>query len=160
MKAIKYTLIAITMVALTSVSSCSFFEGTAKHREKGTPIASTKPAVDKILANIEDNEDKRYSITGYLHFSASTSVYTSRPQYVEVYAQPGDRSAIATIEMHWRENGNNSVFVPQDGGRDETKTIFYDNEGKPFSMSDKVTISFSVSDQSPDLVETRLDRAI
>jgi len=157
MKSIKKMLLTIVVIGATSLTSCSFFEGSAKHREMGTPIASTKAAVEKIMADTEGNEDKRFSITGYLGFSATMSVYTNRPQMVYVYSEPGEES-IATIEMHWSENGTNSVFVPQDGGGDESKTIFYDNDGKPLSMNDKVTVSFSVSDQSTDLVETRIDR--
>lgn len=148
------------MAVSITLHSCSFFEGTAKHREKGTPIESTKSAVDQLLAKSKDNTEKRFSITGYLNYSASGTVYTSRPQTVYVRTTPGsDGETIASIQMHWSENGVNSVFVPDNGSGDYTKSIFYDNEGKPLTSKDKVTVSFNVEEGNSYLVETRIDKA-
>jgi len=160
MKSIQTALTAVALLGTLTLTSCSFFEGSAKHREVGTPIPSTKKAVDAILADDEANEGKRFMITGYLNYSASMSVYTSRPQTVYVYSSPDHVGAnITPIEMHWAENGTNSVFVPQDGGGDETKTIFYDNDSKPITGKDKVNVSFSVSNQSVYPIEIRIDKA-
>ena len=157
MKTITNTLLALTIVGATSLMSCSFFGGSA-HREKGTPIASAEASLNKIIADKEDNEGKRFTVTGYLSYSASMNVYTNRPQTVYIYAKPGKEERIGGIEVHWSENGHNSVFVPQDGGGDESKTIFYDHDGKPFSMNDKVDISFSVGNKSVYPYEARFDR--
>lgn len=158
MKALKTTLLIIAAIGSTSAISCSFFEGSSKHREKGTAIASTEASVKKILADSEKNEGRRFAISGYLSYAAVMNVYTNRPQTVYVYAKPDKEELISAIDVHWAENGHNSVFVPNDGNGDESKTIFYDNDGKPFSMRDKVTVSFSVGDKSAYPFETRFDR--
>ncbi|MCS3869351.1 hypothetical protein J3D55_002267 [Chryseobacterium ginsenosidimutans] len=68
---------------LSTVNSCSYFES-GKNREKGTPIESSKTAVQKIVVDKETNEGKRFSITGYLNYSAGMTVYVDRPQTVYV----------------------------------------------------------------------------
>ena len=153
-------LLSMAVTGAITLLSCSFFEGSAKHREKGTPIESTAASVKKISDDRKGNEGKRFAITGYLNYAAAMRVYTSRPQTVYVSSEPGKKGeVIATVEMGWKENGHNSVFVPKDGDRDASNTIFYDNDGKPLTMNDKVTVSFSVSDNSIYLTETRIDKA-
>jgi hypothetical protein len=143
---------------LSTITSCSYFES-GKNREKGTPIESSKTAVQKILADKEANEGKRFSITGYLYYSPGMTVYINRPQSVLVETAPnGDGETITPVEMKWAQNGYNSVFVPEDAGRGSDKTIFYDHEGKPLTTNDKVEISFEVGKSSIDPVEVRIDR--
>lgn len=144
--------------ALLTATSCSFFEG-GKNREKGTPMESSKIAVQKILDDKEANEGKRFSITGYLNYSAGMTVYVDRPQTVYVNTAPGDDGeTITPIEVKWAENGHNSVFVPEDAGRGSDKTIFYDNEGKPLITNDKVEVSFEVGKASIYPYEVRIDK--
>lgn len=160
MKTIKTTVVLTLLTAVLLTSSCSFFGGSAKNREKGTPMESTKSAVEKVLADVKSNEGKRFAITGYLSYSPAMTVYTSRPQTVYVSSTPGNLDdQFATIEMSWKENGHNSVFLDQNAGRDGTKAIFYDHDGKPLNQNDKVVVSFSVNDQSVYLTEARIDRA-
>jgi hypothetical protein len=143
---------------LSTVTSCSYFES-GKNREKGTPIESSKTAVQKILADKEANEGKRFSITGYLYYSPGMTVYINRPQSVLVKTAPdGDGETITPVEMKWAQNGYNSVFVPEDAGRGSDKTIFYDHEGKPLTTNDKVEVSFEVGKSSIDPVEVRIDK--
>jgi hypothetical protein len=143
---------------LSTVTSCSYFES-GKNREKGTPIESSKTAVQKILADKEANEGKRFSITGYLYYSPGMTVYIDRPQLVLVTKAPeGDGETITPVEMKWAQNGYNSVFVPEDAGRGSDKTIFYDHEGKPLTTNDKVEVSFEVGKSSIDPVEVRIDK--
>ena len=158
MKALQTTFLALSLIGATALSSCSFFAG-AEDREKGTPIESTKTTVKEISDKAEDNEGKRFSVTGYLLYEVMSNVYTNRPQSVYICTEAGDiRTSIGTIDTHWAENGHNSVFVPADGGGDKSTTIFYDHEGRPFSMNQKVTISFGVSESSVNLVDPRFDR--
>jgi hypothetical protein len=143
---------------LSTITSCSYFES-GKNREKGTPIESSKTAVQKILADKEANEGKRFSITGYLYYSPGMTVYIDRPQSVLVKTAPdGDGETITPVEMKWAQNGYNSVFVPEDAGRGSDKTIFYDHEGKPLTTNDKVEVSFEVGKSSIDPVEVRIDK--
>lgn len=143
---------------LLTATSCSFFEG-GKNREKGTPMESSKTAVQKILDDKEANEEKRFSIIGYLNYSAGMTVYVDRPQTVYVNTAPGDDGeTITPIEVKWAENGHNSVFVPEDVGRGSDKTIFYDNEGKPLTTNDKVEVSFEVGKTSIYPYEVRIDK--
>ena len=159
MKAIQNTFLALGLLGATALSSCSFLGGGAEDREKGTPIESTEKTVKEISANKEDNEGKRFSVTGYLLYEAMSNVYTNRKQSVYICTEPGNiAKSIGTIDTHWAENGHNSVFVPEDGGGDKAKTIFYDHEGKPFSMNQKVTVSFGVKESFANLVEARFDR--
>ncbi|MET4082930.1 hypothetical protein ABIB40_002894 [Pedobacter sp. UYP30] len=155
---IKISIITATLaVTLLTVSSCSFFEGTATHREKGSPIPSTEESVN---AFINDNNGKRGSVIGYLNYHAFMRVYTNRPQNVNIMLTPGEiDTKIATVEMSWSENGHNSVFVPKDAGEDEKKTIFYDNEGNALKWNDKVIVSFELEESSKDLIEVRIDKA-
>ncbi|MEJ2901077.1 hypothetical protein [Pedobacter panaciterrae] len=144
--------------ALSTASSCSNFES-GKNREKGTPVESSKTAVQKILADKEANEGKRFSITGYLNYSAGMTVYVDRPQSVYVNTAPGDEGeTITPLEMKWAQNGYNSVFVPENAGRGSDKTIFYDNEGKPLTTNDKVEVSFEVGKASIYPFEVRIDK--
>lgn len=143
---------------LSTITSCSYFES-GKNREKGTPIELSKTAVQKILADKEANEGKRFSITGYLYYSPGMTVYIDRPQSVLVKTAPdGDGETITPVEMKWAQNGYNSVFVPEDAGRGSDKTIFYDHEGKPLTTNDKVGVSFEVGKSSIDPVEVRIDK--
>ncbi|MDQ0594553.1 hypothetical protein QFZ37_002922 [Chryseobacterium ginsenosidimutans] len=143
---------------LFTVASCSYFES-GKNREKGTPMESSKTAIQKILADKEANEGKRFSIAGYLNYSAGMTVYIDRPQTVYVNTTPGDDGeTITPVEMKWAENGHNSVFVPENAGRGSDKTIFYDNEGKPLTTNDKVEVSFEVGKTSIYPVEVRIDK--
>ncbi|MDQ0782345.1 hypothetical protein [Chryseobacterium sp. W4I1] len=151
-------LTAVIAGTLSTVSSCSYFES-GKNREKGTPMESSKAAVQKILDDKEANEGKRFAITGYLNYSAGMTVYVDRPQTVYVNTAPGDDGeTITPVEMKWAENGHNSVFVPEDAGRGSDKTIFYDNEGKPISTNDKVEVSFEVGKASIYPIEVRIDK--
>jgi len=151
-------LVAVTAGVLLATASCSYFES-GKNREKGTPIESSKTAVQKILTEKETNEGKRFSITGYLNYSAGMTVYVSRPQTVYVNTAPGDDGeTITPIQMAWVQNGHNSVFVPEDAGRGSDKTIFYDNEGKPLTTNDKVEVSFEVGKASIYPFEVRIDK--
>jgi len=151
-------LTAVITVTLSAFTSCSYFES-GKNREKGTPMESSKAAVQKITADKETNEGKRFSITGYLNYSAGMTVYVDRPQTVYVNTAPGDDGeTITPVEMKWSENGHNSVFVPEDAGRGSDKTIFYDNEGKPLTTNDKVEVSFTVEKTSVNPVEIRIDK--
>ena len=157
---IRTKLLAIIAATAIAITSCTLIEGTSKHRKKGTPIASTKAAVEKVLADKKANEGKRFAITGYLDYSANMTVYTNRPQTVYVYPDPEKSSPfMAMADMHWEESGHNSVFVPKDGGGDGSKTLFYDNDGKPLTSKDKVMISFSVDESSNNLTEVRIDKA-
>lgn len=157
MKAIQTIFLALSLIGATALSSCSFFGG-AEDREKGTPIESTGKTVKQISDHAEDNEGKRFLVTGYLLYEAMSDIYTNRPQSVYICTEPGNiKTSIGTIDTHWKENGHNSVFVPEDGGGDAAKTIFYDHEGKPFSMNEKVTVSFGVKQSSSNLVEPRFD---
>lgn len=154
------TLFVMAAVAgtLLTATSCSYFES-GKNREKGTPMESSKTAVQKIIAAKEANEGKRFSITGYLNYSAGMTVYVDRPQTVYVNTAPGDDGeTITPIEMNWKQDGHNSVFVPEDAGRGSDKTIFYDNEGKPLTTNDKVEVSFEVGKSSIYPVEIRIDK--
>lgn len=149
---------AVIAGTLSTATSCSYFES-GKNLEKGTPMESSKTAVQKILADKETNEGKRFSITGYLNYSAGMTVYVDRPQSVYVNTAPGDDGeTITPIELKWAENGNNSVFVPEDAGRGSDKTIFYDNEGKPLTTNDKVEVSFEVDKASIYPVKIRVDK--
>lgn len=149
---------AVIVGTLSAFTSCSYFEG-GKNREKGTPIESSKTAVQKILDNKEANEGKRFSITGYLNYSAGMTVYVDRPQTVYVNNAPGDDGeTITPVEMKWADKGYNSVFVPADAGRGSDKTIFYDNEKNPITQNDKVEVSFEVGKGSIYPVEVRIDR--
>lgn len=149
---------ALIAGTLSTVTSCSYFES-GKNREKGTPVESSKTAVQKILDDKEASEGKRFSITGYLNYSAGMTVYVGRPQTVYVNTAPGDGGeTITPIEMAWAENGHNSVFVPENAGRGSDKTIFYDNEGKPLTTNDKVEVSFEVGKASVYPVEVRIDK--
>ncbi|MDR6514709.1 hypothetical protein [Chryseobacterium camelliae] len=149
---------AVIAGTLSTVTSCSYFES-GKNREEGTPIESSKAAVQKILDNKEANGGKRFAITGYLNYSAGMTVYIDRPQTVYVNTAPGDDGeTITPVEMNWAENGHNSVFVPKDAGRGSDKTIFYDNEGSPISTNDKVKVSFEVGKASIYPVEVRIDK--
>lgn len=140
--------------------SMYFMSCSSKPREKGTPIESTSAAVKAVLDNKKANDGKRFAVTGYLHYSPGFAVYTNRPQTVYVCPEPGEAGkSIATIDMQWKHEGHNSVFVPDEAGRDATKTIFYDNEGKALSGKDKVTVSFGVSENSASLIEPRVDKA-
>ena len=151
-------LTAVITVTLSAFTSCSYFES-GKNREKGTPMESSKAAVQKIMADKETNEGKRFSIIGYLNYSAGMTVYVNRPQTVYVNTAPGDDGeTITPVEMKWSENGHNSVFVPEDAGRGSDKTIFYDNEGKPLTTNDKVEVSFTVEKTSVNPVEIRIDK--
>ncbi|WP_131368664.1 hypothetical protein [Chryseobacterium luteum] len=148
---------AVAGIASTA-TSCSFFES-SRNREKGTPIESSKAAVQKILDDEKANEGKRFSITGYLNYSAGMTVYIGRPQTVYVNKAPGDDGeTITPVKMAWAENGHNSVFVPENAGRGSDKTIFYDNEGKPLTTNDKVEVSFEVEQSSVYPVEIRIDK--
>ncbi len=154
------TLLIASVLAgtLLTAGSCSYFES-GKNREKGTPVESSKAAVKKLLDDKEANEGKRFSITGYLNYSAGMTVYIDRPQTVYVNTAPGDDGeTITPVEMKWSENGINSVFVPEDAGRGSDKTIFYDHEGKPLSTNDKVEVSFEAGKGSVYPVEVRIDR--
>ncbi|KFC19560.1 hypothetical protein [Chryseobacterium sp. FH1] len=152
-----FVTIAVTGILLTA-TSCSFFEG-GKNREKGTPVESSKATVKKIVDDIEANEGKRFSITGYLSYSAGFTVYTNRPQTVTVNTAPnGGGETITPVEMKWAENGHNSIFLPEDAGRESDKTIFYDNEGTPLTTNDKVEVSFEVGKSSIYPVEIRIDK--
>lgn len=144
---------------LSAAASCSYFDS-SKNREKGTPIESSKAAVQKILDDKEANEGKRFSVTGYLNYSPGMTVYINRPQTVSVNAAaPGDDAeTIAYVAMNWAQNGHNSVFVPEDAGRGSDKTIFYDNEGKALTKNDKVEVSFEVDKASAYPVEVRIDK--
>lgn len=149
---------AVIAGTLLTATSCSFFEG-GKNREKGTPMESSKTAVQKILDNKETNDGKRFSVTGYLNYSAGMTVYVDRPQTVYVNTAPGDDGeTITPVEMKWAENGHNSVFVPEDAGRGSDKTIFYDNEGEPLTTNDKVEVSFEVGKASIYPYEVRIDK--
>lgn len=151
-------LTATFAVVLLTTTSCSFFEG-GKNREKGTPLESTKTAVQKIVAEKEANEGKRFSITGYLNYSAGMTVYVDRPQTVYVNTAPGDEGeTITPIEMTWKKDGHNSVFVPEEAGRGSDKTIFYDNDGKTLTTNDKVEVSFEVGKASIYPYEVRIDK--
>jgi len=151
-------LTAVIAGTLSTVSSCSYFEN-GKNREKGTPMESSKAAVQKILDDKEANEGKRFAITGYLNYSAGMTVYVDRPQTVYVNTAPGDDGeTITPVEMKWAENGYNSVFVPENAGRGSDKTIFYDNEGKPIYTNDKVEVSFEVGKASIYPIEVRIDK--
>ncbi|WP_223558850.1 flagellin [Chryseobacterium lathyri] len=144
--------------ALLTATSCSYFES-GKNREKGTPVESSKTAVQKIIAAKEVNEGKRFSITGYLNYSAGMTVYVDRPQTVYVNTAPGDDGeTITPVEMDWKQDGHNSVFVPEDTGRGSDKTIFYDNDGQPLTTNDKVEVSFEVGKSSIYPVEVRIDK--
>jgi hypothetical protein len=144
--------------ALLTATSCSYFES-GKNREKGTPVESSKTAVQKIIAAKEVNEGKRFSITGYLNYSAGMTVYVDRPQTVYVNTAPGDDGeTISPVEMDWKQDGHNSVFVPEDAGRGSDKTIFYDNDGQPLTTNDKVEVSFEVGKSSIYPVEVRIDK--
>ncbi|MEI3790607.1 MULTISPECIES: hypothetical protein [unclassified Chryseobacterium] len=144
--------------ALLTATSCSYFES-GKNREKGTPVESSKTAVQKIIAAKEVNEGKRFSITGYLNYSAGMTVYVDRPQTVYVNTAPGDDGeTITPVEMDWKQDGHNSVFVPEDAGRGSDKTIFYDNDGQPLTTNDKVEVSFEVGKSSIYPVEVRIDK--
>lgn len=143
---------------LLAVTSCSFLDG-GKNREKGTPMESSKTAVQEIVADKEANEGKRFSITGYLNYSAGMTVYVDRPQTVYVNTAPGDDGeTITPVEMSWKQNGHNSVFVPEDAGRGSDNTIFYDNDGKPLTTNDKVEVSFEVGKSSIYPLEVRIDK--
>jgi hypothetical protein len=149
---------AVIAGTLSATTSCSYFES-GKNREKGTPMESSKTAVQKVLADKEKNDGKRFSITGYLNYSAGMTVYVDRPQSVYVNTAPGDEGeTITPIEMKWAENGNNSVFVPEAAGRGSDKTIFYDNEGKQLMTNDKVEVSFEVKETSIYPVDIRIDK--
>jgi hypothetical protein len=105
------------------------------------------------------NEGKRFSITGYLNYSAGMTVYIDRPQTVYVNTAPGDDGeTITPVEMDWKQDGHNSVFVPEDAGRGSDKTIFYDNDGQPLTTNDKVEVSFEVGKSSIYPVEVRIDK--
>ncbi|MGN7757429.1 hypothetical protein ACTJIV_08110 [Chryseobacterium sp. 22532] len=144
--------------ALLTATSCSYFES-GKNREKGTPVEPSKTAVQKIIAAKEVNEGKRFSITGYLNYSAGMTVYVDRPQTVYVNTAPGDDGeTITPVEMDWKQDGHNSVFVPEDAGRGSDKTIFYDNDGQPLTTNDKVEVSFEVGKSSIYPVEVRIDK--
>jgi hypothetical protein len=144
--------------ALLTATSCSYFES-GKNREKGRPVESSKTAVQKIIAAKEVNEGKRFSITGYLNYSAGMTVYIDRPQTVYVNTAPGDDGeTITPVEMDWKQDGHNSVFVPEDAGRGSDKTIFYDNDGQPLTTNDKVEVSFEVGKSSIYPVEVRIDK--
>jgi hypothetical protein len=154
------TLFSTTAIAgvLATAISCSYFES-GKNREKGTPIESSKTAVQKVLTDKDTNEGKRFSITGYLNYSAGMTVYVGRPQTVYVNTAPGDEGeTITPIEMAWAQNGHNSVFVPEDAGRGSDKTIFYDNEGKTLTTKDKVEVSFEVGQASIYPFKVRIDK--
>ena len=154
------TLVVTAAVAgtLSAAASCSYFDS-SKNREKGTPIESSKAAVQKILDDKEANEGKRFSVTGYLNYSPGMTVYINRPQTVNVNTAPDDNGeTIAYVAMNWAQNGYNSVFVPEDAGRGSDKTIFYDNEGKPLTTNDKVEVSFEVDRASVYPVEVRIDK--
>jgi hypothetical protein len=154
------TLLVMAAVAgaLLTATSCSYFES-GKNREKGTPVESSKTAVQKIIAAKEVNEGKRFSITGYLNYSAGMTVYVDRPQTVYVNTAPGDDGeTITPVEMDWKQDGHNSVFVPEDAGRGSDKTIFYDNDGQPLTTNDKVEVSFEVGKSSIYPVEVRIDK--
>lgn len=154
----KLFLTTVTAGVILTALSCSNF-GSGKNREKGTPIESSKVAVQKILADKEANEGKRFSITGYLNYSAGMTVYIGRPQTVYVNTAAADEGeTITPIEMAWAQNGHNSVFVPENAGRGSDKTIFYDNEGKPLTTNDKVEVSFEVGKASIYPVEVRIDK--
>nr|WP_314495953.1 hypothetical protein [uncultured Chryseobacterium sp.] len=158
MKSKTFFLTVMTSAILLTATSCSYFES-GKNREKGTPIESSKSAVQKILNDKEANEGKRFSVTGYLNYSAGMTVYVNRPQSVYVNTAPGDDGeTITPVEMKWQENGYNSVFVPEEAGRGSDKTIFYDNEGKPLTTNDKVEVSFEVGKGSVYPVEVRIDK--
>ncbi|WP_410698191.1 hypothetical protein [Chryseobacterium sp. SIMBA_028] len=149
---------AVIAGTLSTATSCSYFDSN-KNREKGTPMESSKTAVQKLLADQETNEGKRFSIKGYLNYSTGMTVYVNRPQTVYVNTAPGDGGeTITPIEMTWAENGHNSVFVPENAGRGTDKTIFYDNEGKPLTTNDKVEVSFEVGKASVYPVEIRIDK--
>jgi len=151
-------LTAVIAGTLSTATSCSYFES-GKNREKGTPMESSKAAVQKILDDKEANEGKRFAITGYLNYSAGMTVYVDRPQTVYVNTEPGDNGeTITPVEMNWAENGYNSVFVPEEAGRGSDKTIFYDNEGKPISTNDKVEVSFEVEKTSVYPIKVRIDK--
>lgn len=144
------------MVALT-MASCSLFED--KPLEKGTPVASDKEAVAQLKSKATENKGKRFAVEGYLYYRPGFAVYTNRMQGVQVCPAPGDvPNSITLVDMRWGKDRANSVFVPDEAGRDETRTIFYDNEGKPLSMQDKVSVSFSISDPGIAPNEVRIDR--
>ena len=143
---------------LATATSCSFLDS-SKNREKGTPMESTKTAVAKLITDKEANKGKRFAITGYLNYSTGLTVYTSRPQTVYVNTTPGDSGeTISPVEMSWKKDGHNSVFVPEDAERGSANTIFYDNDGKPFTTNDKVEVSFELGDSSIYPVEVRIDK--
>lgn len=149
---------AVVAGTLLTAASCTLFDG-GKNREKGTPIESSKTAVQKIITAKESNEGKRFSITGYLNYSAGLTVYVDRPQTVYVNTAPGDDGeTITPIKMNWKQDGHNSVFVPENAGRGSDKTIFYDNDGKPLTTNDKVEVSFEVEESSIYPVEVRIDK--
>ncbi|RQO31809.1 hypothetical protein DBR32_07665 [Taibaiella sp. KBW10] len=149
----KKLMLVLSAVSLLTITSCSLF---SNKREKGTPIESTKTAVDALKAD-KSKEGKRYTITGYLTYTPPLTVYTNRPQTVYVYTTPGDpNSQIAILDMSWGEHAN-AVFLPGKE-RDLDKVIFYDNENKPFTSADKVDISFE-TDVNVYLQKIRIDRA-
>jgi len=145
----------ILLLAATSMlASCGLFSN--KPLEKGTPIENTKAAADAKMAD-KANIGKRFSVTGYLYYSPSLTVYTSRPQTVYLYASPnGEGENILAVAMSWSEGGKNTVFLPGDD-RDKTKVIFYDNDGKPHGMKDKVILSFEKEESQVYFQNPRID---
>jgi hypothetical protein len=142
-----------------SIGACSFFEPTGKNREKGMTIASTKAAIDSLMADKETNDGKRFTVIGYLYYTPGFTVYTNRPQTIYIRTESGmTKENIASVDAHWAKDGHNSVFVPAEAGREVENTIFYDHEAKPFTFTDKVSISFTVSKTSVFLTEPRFDK--
>ncbi|XZF14212.1 hypothetical protein ACTHGU_20730 [Chitinophagaceae bacterium MMS25-I14] len=142
---------AIAVIQLTSCQS--------KPLDKGTPMEASKTAMEALL-NDKTKDSKRFSVTGYLWYSVGFgNIYVNRPQSVNVLTTAGDAStSVGLIAMGYGENEANHVFFP-DSDADAKKAIFYDNEGKPHGINDKLTISFTVDQHSNNLEEVRIDPA-
>ncbi|WP_177765263.1 hypothetical protein [Flavobacterium sp. I3-2] len=152
MKRISRIILVSFAIATLTLMSCGSKDQVL---EKGTAIESTKAAVDAITSDKKANEGKRFTIEGYLNYTPLHRVYTNRYQTVHVNSEPNKKGEwIGDISMKWGENEKNKVFVTETTG----ETFFYDNEGKSLTNNDKVSISFSVSEDETYPIDIRIDK--
>jgi len=152
----KNGVLSLGVTTFLALASCG---GNSKNMEKGTPIAFSKTAIQAMQANKEEHEGKRYSVEGYLSYSAGFTVYTNRPQTVTIKQalNSSDYQNDIAISMPWEKDGKNSVYLPENP--DNAEPVFYDNEGKPLTQKDKVMVSFSIDNTDAFPTNIRLDKA-